>query len=86
MKMSTVWLGSVLVDAGVLASCVPANEKKRKRKVPTNSPTTAVTLLRAPDCAFRMGSRLVFVRVGGTPAGAAAVGDPGAAEVCLLER
>jgi len=39
--------GLVVVVGDVLATCVPAKAKSRKRNVPTNSPRVATRLLRA---------------------------------------
>jgi len=39
-------LGPSGTAPGVLATCVPAKAKNRKRKVPTNSPRAATVLLR----------------------------------------
>lgn len=41
---------------GVLDTCVPAKEKKRKRKVPTNSPIKQSKLYRSLSGSRNMGS------------------------------
>jgi hypothetical protein len=46
----------VVGGGGVLAIWVPANAKKRNRKVPTNSPKPATILLRTVEGLLSMGS------------------------------
>lgn len=48
-------LAAATAVADILAIWVPANEKKRKRKVPTNSPRMATMLLRTVEGRESMG-------------------------------
>jgi hypothetical protein len=67
MKKTTETFGgttpliSSVVAGALLAIWVPENEKKRNRKVPTNSPRPATTLLRTVEGSESMGRRVVAI-------------------------